>query len=88
MVEKFLQNIDKKKFISYGNKGLICFLVIIFGIYVGNILFGKSSFEVLWSLKNDKYRLEKRIDELKKENSDLQKRLFELQQLDPDTRKE
>jgi cell division protein FtsB len=88
MVEKFLRKIDKKKFIFYGNRILVGILVVIFGIYVGNILFGKSSFEVLWSLKNDKYRLEKRINELKKENSDLQKKLFELQQLDPDTRKE
>jgi cell division protein FtsB len=88
MVEKFLQKIDKKKFIFYGNRILVGFLVIIFGIYVGNILFGKSSLEVLWSLKNDKYELQKRIGELKKENSDIQKKLFELQQLDPDTRKE
>jgi cell division protein FtsB len=88
MVKKFLQKIDKKKFISYRNRALVGFLVIIFGIYVGNIIFGKSSLEVLWTLKSDKYRLEKHIDELKKENSDLQKKLFELQQLDPDTRKE
>ncbi|MDR1555285.1 MAG: septum formation initiator [Campylobacteraceae bacterium] len=88
MVKNFLQKIDKKKFISYRNRVLVGFLVIIFGIYVGNMLFGKSSLEVLWSLKSDKYRLEKRIGELKKENSDLQKKLFELQQLDPDTRKE
>ncbi|MDR3177595.1 MAG: septum formation initiator [Campylobacteraceae bacterium] len=88
MIKSFLQKIDKKNFISYRNRVLVGFLVIIFGIYVGNILFGKSSFEVLWSLKNDKYKLEKRIDELKKENSELQKKLFELQQLDPDTRKE
>ncbi|MDR2342335.1 MAG: septum formation initiator [Campylobacteraceae bacterium] len=88
MIKDFLQKIDKKRFVVYRNRVLIGFLVIIFGIYVGNILFGKSSFEVLWSLKNDKFRLEKRINELKKENSDLQKKLFELQQLDPDTRKE
>jgi chaperonin cofactor prefoldin len=67
---------------------LLGFVVILFGIYVGNVLFGKSSLEVLWSLKTDKERLELRIDELKKENADLQKKLFELQQLDPDTRKE
>ncbi|MDR0579948.1 MAG: septum formation initiator [Campylobacteraceae bacterium] len=83
-----MQKIDKKRFVTYKNRVLIGFLVIIFGIYVGNILFGKSSFEVLWSLKSDKSRLERHIDGLKKENSDLQKKLFELQQLDPDTRKE
>jgi cell division protein FtsB len=88
MFESFLQKIDKERFIFYRNRFLVGFLVVILGIYVGNMLFGKSSLEVLSNLKSDKYKLEKRIDNLKKENSNLQKKFFELQQLDPDTRKE
>ncbi|MDR3346739.1 MAG: septum formation initiator [Campylobacteraceae bacterium] len=88
MIETILSKIDKKQFMLYAKRTLLGFVVILFGIYVGNVLFGKSSLEVLWSLKTDKERLELRIDELKKENADLQKKLFELQQLDPDTRKE
>jgi len=88
MIETILHKIDKKQFMLYAKRTLLGFVVILLGIYVGNVLFGKSSLEVLWSLKTDKERLELRIDELKKENADLQKKLFELQQLDPDTRKE
>jgi cell division protein FtsB len=86
-METLLRKIDKKRFVSYIKRASICFAVILFGIYIGNMLFGVSSLEVFWNLTNDKQRLERRIGELKNENANLQKRLFELQQLDPDTRK-
>jgi cell division protein FtsB len=80
--------IDKAALRLSAKRALVGFGVVVLGIYIGNMLFGKASLEVLWNLKNDKTRLENSINTLKKENAALQKKLFELQQLDPDTRKE
>ncbi|MDR0761440.1 MAG: septum formation initiator [Campylobacteraceae bacterium] len=89
-VESLKQNLlnkaDHEKIFSYSRKIVVGFVVIILGIYFGNMLFGNSSLEVLLSLKTDKVRLEQRMKELKNENARLQKELFELQQLDPDIR--
>jgi hypothetical protein len=82
----FLSNLNQEKFFSHVKKILIGFGVIMLGIYVGNMLFGNSSLEVLLGLKNGKTELEQRIQELKHANAQLQKELFELQQLDPDTK--
>ncbi|MDR1975798.1 MAG: septum formation initiator [Campylobacteraceae bacterium] len=81
-----LDKIDHEKFFLYTKRVLVGFVVIILGIYFGNMLFGNSSLEVLLSLKTDKARLEQRMKELKNENARLQKEFFELQQLDPDIR--
>jgi uncharacterized membrane protein len=62
--------------------------VIAFGIYMGNLLFGKSSLDVLLGLQADKKYLQERLEALKKENAILQKTYFELRQLDPDLHKE
>ncbi|MCK9257885.1 MAG: septum formation initiator [Sulfurospirillaceae bacterium] len=63
-------------------------VVVIFGVYIGTILFGSSSLDVLLGLQNDKTLLHERIEALKKENALLQKTYFELRQLDPDLYKE
>ena len=60
--------------------------VIGFGIYMGDLFFGKSSLDVLLGLQTDKEQLERRVIELKHENAALQKEFFELRQLDPDMR--
>ncbi|MDR2790985.1 MAG: septum formation initiator [Campylobacteraceae bacterium] len=83
---RFFHNLNQEKFFSHVKKILIGFSVILLGIYVGNMLFGNSSLEVLIGLKNGKIELEQRIRELKHANARLQKELFELQQLDPDTK--
>jgi len=62
--------------------------VIGFGIYIGDLLFGKSSLDVLLGLQGDKSHLEHRLQSLKEENAALQKTYFELRQLDPDLHKE
>lgn len=61
-------------------------LVIIFGVYVGNMLFGKSSLDVLLNLQTQKEYLQKSVIDLKKENARLQKQYFELRQLDPESK--
>lgn len=62
----------------------IALSVLLFGAYVGDILFGKDSLEVLLNLQENHGKLKKEVDRLKKENAALQKDYFELQQLDPD----
>lgn len=61
-------------------------VVIAFGLYIGDVLFGKSSLDVLLNLQADKETLSKKIQGLKEENAVLQKEYFELRQLDPDKR--
>ncbi|NLC27209.1 MAG: septum formation initiator [Campylobacteraceae bacterium] len=74
---------------SFTFKILVASCVVIgFGIYLGIVLFGPSSLDVLLGLQADKALLEKRAESLKKENATLQKTYFELKQLDPDFHKE
>ncbi len=61
-------------------------VVIGFGLYIGDVLFGKSSLDVLLNLQADKDTLTGKIKNLKDENAVLQKEYFELRQLDPDKR--
>ncbi|MBV5279118.1 MAG: septum formation initiator [Campylobacteraceae bacterium] len=61
-------------------------VVLGFGIYIGDVLFGKSSLDVLLNLQEDKDTMIMKIKSLKDENSILQKEFFELRQLDPDRR--
>ena len=56
----------------------IAFCVICFGIYVGNIIFGKRSLDVMLSLQEQKTQLERDVETLKKQNAQLQKAYFEL----------
>lgn len=58
--------------------------VVGFGLYIGDVLFGKSSLDVLLNLQADKDTLSAKIQSLKEENAVLQKEYFELRQLDPD----
>ncbi|ATB70896.1 septum formation initiator [Sulfurospirillum diekertiae] len=59
-------------------------IVVGFGLYIGDVLFGKSSLDVLLNLQADKDTLTVKIKNLKEENAVLQKEYFELRQLDPD----
>ena len=59
-------------------------VVVGFGLYIGDVLFGKSSLDVLLNLQADKDTLTAKIKNLKEENAVLQKEYFELRQLDPD----
>ena len=57
--------------------------ILLFGIYVGVLIYGENSLTVLNQLKEKKegLSLEERI--LKVENQRLQKEYFELKQLEP-----
>ena len=62
---------------------LIAFCVICFGIYVGNIIFGKRSLDVMLGLQEQRDRIASDVEILKKYNAELQKTYFELKELEP-----
>jgi cell division protein FtsB len=79
-LKKYFYNIDKNLF----NKRLILLAVfiIIFSFYVGTLLFGKSSLDVLLQLEKQENILKKEIKNLTKSNEKLQKDYFELKNLE------
>ena len=57
--------------------------ILLFGIYVGVLIFGENSLTVLHQLKEKKQTLIREGKRLKNENKNLQKEYFELKQLEP-----
>ena len=57
--------------------------ILLFGIYIGILIYGENSLTVLNSLKEKKEMLKQEEKHLKAENQKLQKELFELKQLEP-----
>jgi len=56
--------------------------MILFGIYVGALMYGDNSLTVLNQLKQQKKELLAEASRLKSENQRLQKEFFELKQLE------
>jgi hypothetical protein len=57
--------------------------ILLFGIYVGILIYGENSVTVLNHLKEKKQALAQEEKALKIENQRLQKEYFELKQLEP-----
>lgn len=57
--------------------------ILLFGIYVGVLIYGENSLIVLNHLKEKKQTLKQEEKTLKIENQKLQKEYFELKQLEP-----
>jgi len=57
--------------------------ILLFGIYVGILIYGENSLTVLNQLKEKKQGLIKDAKVFKNENKQLQKEYFELKQLEP-----
>jgi len=57
--------------------------ILLFGSYVGILIYGENSLTVLNHLKEKKEILKQEEKHLKVENQRLQKELFELKQLEP-----
>ncbi len=77
------EGIDRGKRSFFIKIFLLILVVVIFGIYVGDILFGKSSLEVLLDLQDSRDSLKQNVKMIKKRNARLQKEYFELKQLEP-----
>ena len=60
-------------------------LIVGLGIYLGILLFGDNSMQVLLGLEEYETYLKEDIERLKTENAAMQKEYFELKELDADT---
>ncbi|NOX15938.1 MAG: septum formation initiator [Epsilonproteobacteria bacterium] len=67
----------------YGKIALLVLFVVVLGVYVGDVLFGTSSLEVLLDLQDRQDNLTKNVKIIKQKNAFLQKEYFELKQLEP-----
>jgi len=60
------------------------FIIIVLAIYLGVLLFGDNSLEVLLRLEEYEEYLQHEINSYKSENAALQKEYFELKELQPE----
>ena len=59
-------------------------IIVVLAIYLGVLLFGDNSLEVLLQLEEYENYLQHQIDSYRSENSGLQKEYFELKELEPE----
>ena len=60
---------------------LLLLIVLALGIYVGVLLYGTNSLEVLFGLQEYENYLQDEIIRLKSENAELQREYFELKEI-------
>ncbi len=76
------QSVSERYFGLSWAKLFIAFILVVFlGIYIGILLFGENSLEVLFELEEYEDYLINETDRLKLENANLQKEYFELKGL-------
>lgn len=86
--EELFESIDTSQSITQKYLGLsvkkFLFLVVgvtIFGVYLGMILYGTNSLEVLFGLQEYESNLQSETKRLKQENAQLQREYFELKEI-------
>ena len=86
--EELFDEIDTSESITQKYLGLslpkfffLSFLVVSLGIYLGILLYGTSSLQVLFGLQDYQTYLQDEVDRLKVENSELQREYFELKEI-------
>ena len=67
--------------LSLGKFFLLVVLIILLGIYLGIILYGTNSLEVLFGLQDYENYLQDEVVRLKTENAELQREYFELKEI-------
>jgi len=67
--------------LSLGKFFLFFIIVITFGVYIGVLLYGTNSLEVLLGLEEYENYLQIEVTRLKEENSELQREYFELKEI-------
>jgi hypothetical protein len=74
-----------ERYFGFQTKKFILALVgvIIFAVYLGDLLFGNASLQVLLGLEKYETNLKSEIARLKQENAKMQKAYFELKELEP-----
>jgi len=86
--EELFEEIDNTQSITQEYLGLsltkfllLLFMVLAFGIYIGLILYGTNSIEILFGLQEYELYLEDEVYRLKHENAELQREYFELKEI-------
>ena len=67
--------------LSLGKFFVLLLIVLTSGIYIGVLLFGDNSLEVLMGIEDYETYLQDEIVRLKSENAELQKEYFELNEI-------
>jgi cell division protein FtsB len=67
--------------LSLGKFFLALVLIVLLGIYIGVLLYGTNSLEVLFHLEDYEADLKEKVVSLKKENAELQREYFELKEI-------
>ena len=60
---------------------VIAIFVIIIGVYLGTLFFGKNSVDALWQLQEYESSLSTEVKQLKQDNALMQKEYFELKEI-------
>jgi amino acid permease len=67
--------------LSVGKFFLLVVLIVLLGIYIGILLYGTNSLEVLFELQDYEHYLQIEVTNLKAENAELQREYFELKEI-------
>ncbi len=59
----------------------LLFIVLLLGMYIGSLLYGTNSLEVLFGLQDYENYLQDEVHRLKNENAELQREYFELKEI-------
>ena len=86
--EELFEEIDQTQSFTQKHLGLslskfftFFFIVVSFGIYLGILLYGTNSMEILTGLQDYENYLQKETVRLKDENAELQREYFELREI-------
>jgi cell division protein FtsL len=86
--EELYEDIDTTQSITQRYLGLsltkfflLLFVVTALGVYLGILLYGTSSLEVLFGLQDYESYLQDEVVRLKNENAELQREYFELKEI-------
>ena len=60
---------------------ILLVMVLAFGVYIGIILYGTNSLEILLGLQDYEAYLQDEVYRLKEENAELQREYFELKEI-------
>ncbi|WP_321779426.1 hypothetical protein [Sulfurimonas sp.] len=86
--EELYEDIDDSQSITQKYLGLslakflfLFLIVLVVGIYIGILLYGTNSLEVLFELQDYEDYLQSEVYRLKDENAELQREYFELKEI-------
>jgi len=86
--EELYEEIDTQESLTQHYLGLslgkffsLFVIIVLFGVYLGILLYGTNSVEVLFGLQDYENYLHSEVSQLKKENADLQREYFELKEI-------